>query len=459
MRLFFTKRAANQKIARAKSSLWLTLIFALLIVGCNPEDPTETEPTAELGTLKIADLSVNIYSNAAASSNARVEAFSTWEHIFEEEVTLYMENVATSVVYDITFNPNGLDNTVNITLPYGFYRYTLDTDPGGEMEDFLPFTAEGIFEITEEEFELEIEGETTYGLVTLTNFLVTSAELTSDTQTQALALTDDELHYYKYVIEDIEVTLDIEESYSGTSLTEVIDEVESYRHYHYYILAPDESLVTFSISMGIFDLQETILEIGRVRDIDGNSYRIAKIGDQVWMAENLNASKFRNGDDIPYASTEAEWLDAAANGTPAYCYYNDDPANGDTFGKLYNWHAVNDPRGLAPDGYHIPNEIEFNILETFLGDNPGGKLKETGTGLWISPNTDATNYYGFSGLPAGQRLESGQFRYIGQHTHFWTSSLESSTHGKRVGFSYDSGDLVYGPRAIGAGFSVRAIRD
>ncbi|MGE0931428.1 fibrobacter succinogenes major paralogous domain-containing protein [Peijinzhouia sedimentorum] len=459
MRLFFTKRVANQKIARAKSSLWLSLFFALLIVGCNPEDSTETEPTAELGTLTIADLKVDIYSNAAAaSSNARVEAFSTWEHIFEDEVTLNMENTFTGIIYEITFNPNALDNTVNITLPYGFYRYTLDTDLGGEMEDFLPFTASGVFEIAEENYELEIEGETNYGLITLTNSLITSATLTSATQTQSLALNDDELHFYKYVELGTEVTLDIVESYSNTDLSVIID-VDSYEHYHYNVQQPSESTVTFAIVIGVFNLQETILEIGRVRDIDGNSYRITMIDDQVWMAENLNVSRFRNGDIIPEVTTEADWEAAGINGTPAWCYYNNDPANGDTFGKLYNWHAVNDPRGLAPVGYHIPNDVEWNILEAFLGTNAGGKLKQTGTSIWISPNTDATNFYGFSALPSGARTFEGDFSNIGTTGFFWTNSLVPPSQARRKRVNNTTGEIHTAFSPFGSGFPVRAIRD
>lgn len=459
MELFFTKRPINQNITRGSSSFWLTLLFAFIIVGCSVDEPTETEPTAELGNLTIAELKVDIYSNAAAaSSNARVEAFSTWEHIFEEEVTLNMENTATGVVYQITFNPNSLDNSVNITLPYGFYRYTLDTDPGGEMEDFLPFTASGIFEIAEADYELEIEGETNYGLITVTNSLVTSASLTSSTQTQSLALTDDELHYYKYVELGTEVTLNIIESYSSTELNQIIN-VDSYEHYHYNIQQPSESTVTFVIVIGVFNLQETILEIGRVRDIDGNSYRITMIDDQVWMAENLNVSRFRNGDVIPQATSAADWQAAATNGTPAWCYYNNDPANGDTFGKLYNWHAVSDARGLAPNGYHIPNAVEWNNMQSFIGTNPGGKLKQTGTSLWISPNTGATNFYGFSALPAGGRSTSGTFSELGTRATFWTSSDVSSTLAIRKSVTHIESGIFQASHAFGTGYSVRAVKD
>ena len=110
---------------------------------------------------------------------------------------------------------------------------------------------------------------------------------------------------------------------------------------------------------------------------DGRVYKTVKIGSQVWMAENLNASIFRNGDPIPQAKTDEEWNRAGKNKQPAWCYYNNDPANGAKYGKLYNWYAVNDLRGLAPVGYHIPSDAEWTRLTDYLGgaEKAGPKMK------------------------------------------------------------------------------------
>lgn len=89
---------------------------------------------------------------------------------------------------------------------------------------------------------------------------------------------------------------------------------------------------------------------------DGNAYKTVTIGNQVWMAENLNVDKFRNGDLILQAKTEEEWKKAGENKHPAWCYFDNDTANDAKYGKLYNWYAVNDPRGLAPAGWHIPTD-------------------------------------------------------------------------------------------------------
>ena len=107
--------------------------------------------------------------------------------------------------------------------------------------------------------------------------------------------------------------------------------------------------------------------------ITGNGQSIPSkiIGEQIWMTKNLNLEKFRNGDPIPQVKTQAQWKKAREEKKPAWCYYNNDPVNGVKFGKLYNWFAVTDPRGLAPKGWHIPNEEEWKQLVKYLDDIDG----------------------------------------------------------------------------------------
>ena len=124
---------------------------------------------------------------------------------------------------------------------------------------------------------------------------------------------------------------------------------------------------------------------------------------QTWMLKNLDVDRYRNGDPIPKVTDPSIWTSLT---TGAYCYYNNDSATyAATYGKLYNWYAVHDPRGLAPEGWHIPSDAEWATLETCLGGSSvaGGKMKETGTTHWTAPNTDATNSSGFAGLPGGFR--------------------------------------------------------
>jgi len=145
------------------------------------------------------------------------------------------------------------------------------------------------------------------------------------------------------------------------------------------------------------------------------------IGDQTWITENLDVDTYADGTAIPQVTDPIEW---AALTTGAWCYYNNDPANEAIYGKLYNWYAVNDSRGLAPTGYHVPTDAEWTTLTTYLGgeDVAGGKLKEMGIVHWNTPNTAATNESLFTGLPGGYRTNDGTFNSIGYVGSWWSSS-------------------------------------
>jgi uncharacterized protein (TIGR02145 family) len=146
------------------------------------------------------------------------------------------------------------------------------------------------------------------------------------------------------------------------------------------------------------------------------------IGTQTWSGCNLNVDTYQNGDIIPEVQDPVIW---ASLTTGAWCHYNNDPANEAIYGKLYNWYAVNDPRGLAPQGWHIPSDNEFTTLANYLGGATyaGGKMKEEGLCHWNSPNTRATNESGFTGLPGGARIyNTGGFSYLKNFGFFWTST-------------------------------------
>ena len=150
------------------------------------------------------------------------------------------------------------------------------------------------------------------------------------------------------------------------------------------------------------------------------------IGSQNWAQKNLDVASYRNGDPIPEVQDASTWANLT---TGAWCYYENNTANGTTYGKLYNWYAVNDPRGLAPNGYHIPTDAEWTTLSSYLGGTvtAGGKMKEAGTSHWLSPNTGATNSSGFTGLPGGYRgYSTGSFSDIGSYGSWWSSSENSA---------------------------------
>ena len=173
---------------------------------------------------------------------------------------------------------------------------------------------------------------------------------------------------------------------------------------------------------------------GTVTDIDGNIYKTVKIGGQEWMVENLKVTHYRNGDAIPVLTDEQDWNDAGDNSIGAYCSYENSSSNADVYGCLYNWHAVNDARKLAPQGWHIPTNDELIALETFLNEETqdvgGGKLKENGVLHWQSPNKGATNQTGFTALPGGKRDNNyGAFDQLGTLGYWWTSTETGSSNG------------------------------
>jgi uncharacterized protein (TIGR02145 family) len=169
---------------------------------------------------------------------------------------------------------------------------------------------------------------------------------------------------------------------------------------------------------------------GTLTDIDGNVYNTVVIGTQVWMAENLKTTRYRNGDPIRYISDSTQWNIYLATG--AYCTYRNDNSYANIYGHLYNWYAVNNNRKIAPSGWHIPSNDEWTTLTTFLGGFlvAGGKLKEAGTTHWASPNTGATNETGFTALPGGYRDGyEGMFEYLKTYLYMWSSTSADNSKG------------------------------
>ncbi len=196
-----------------------------------------------------------------------------------------------------------------------------------------------------------------------------------------------------------------------------------------------------------------------VTDIDGNIYQTVKIGGQVWMAENLKVTRYRNGEAIPRVTVDSLWPKLRSG---AWCSYNNDNSHAGLYGNLYNWYAVNDGRNIAPEGWHVPTDDEWQMLVDYLGgkDAAGGKMKQIGATLWQGPNTGASNESGFCGLPGGYRnYRNGQFNYIGVYALFWSSTQGTDWYAfyRELTHSYASVNRNYGDKPNG--FSVRCIRD
>ena len=207
-----------------------------------------------------------------------------------------------------------------------------------------------------------------------------------------------------------------------------------------------------------YSLQENNLSLSKMNP--ANTYSDISICNQLWMNRNLDVSTYRNGDPIPEVSNPALW---ATLTTGAWCYYDNNPANGAIYGKLYNWYAVTDSRGLAPAGWHVPSHTEWNILENCLGTTTDGgcMLKETGTLHWESPNACATNSTGFTALPGG--IGGVVFNILGINGFWWSSTIcpifgTDDIAWVRVLFhSTTYMDTNY--LDLNAGISVRCVRD
>lgn len=192
---------------------------------------------------------------------------------------------------------------------------------------------------------------------------------------------------------------------------------------------------------------------------DNNSETVT-ICNQVWMTKNLDVDHYRNGDIIPQVTDSSVWNHLT---TGAWCYFKNDSATGKISGKLYNWFAVNDPRGLAPIGWHIPSNEEWIELQDCLGyDEAGGKIKVPGTKYWAPPNTGATNSSGFSAIPGGQAFIYDDTNDAIYCLGLWWSSTESLDFSKLARYSYVTNNSKYmhiSAMYKESGISVRCLKD
>jgi uncharacterized protein (TIGR02145 family) len=239
---------------------------------------------------------------------------------------------------------------------------------------------------------------------------------------------------------------------------------ESNKQYNFAISVNKNSLSVVSNSVSewtpdvnVYSTKEEAIN----KDIDGNIYTTVKIGTQTWMKENLKTTKYRNGD--PIGTTTPATLNISAETAPKYQWaYAGNESNVATYGRLYTWYAATDSRNICPTGWHLPTDSEWTTLTTFLGggNDVGGKLKETGTTHWLSPNAGATNSSGFTALPGGHRNDDWTFSTLGDSGTWWSSTEYNSDYPWNRGMNCYFSDLYRDNRGSKAcGFSVRCVRD
>jgi len=245
--------------------------------------------------------------------------------------------------------------------------------------------------------------------------------------------------------DSVEVTNKTDTSYTDINLT-------NYQSYTYFIRSKDD-WGNMSISSDTI----TTFPCEIVTDFEGNNYKTTKIGDQVWMAENLKTTKYNDGTSIPLVTDPTTWSNLT---TPGYCWYNNDQAYKATYGALYNWFTVNTGK-LCSTNWHVPSDTEWTTLTDYLGgaNVAGGKLKEVDTTHWNSPNTGTTNESGFTALPGGHCLYDGTFGNIGNTGNWWSSTEFNATNALYRYLFYSNADLYQSFLNEKSGFSVRCVKN
>lgn len=196
---------------------------------------------------------------------------------------------------------------------------------------------------------------------------------------------------------------------------------------------------------------------GTVTDIEGNVYRTVFIGGDEWMAENLKTARYRTDEPIPNVTDSAEW---AALTTGAWAYFENDAAHDADYGKLYNWLAITDSKGVCPEGWHVPDDSEWDALLGKLGGSSiaGCALKERGSDHWETPNECATNSSGFTAVPGGYRDLQG-FINLGRHGVYWTSVEDNDDRAWFRSIHYNNGMVLRLFTSKNNELSVRCVRD
>lgn len=252
------------------------------------------------------------------------------------------------------------------------------------------------------------------------------------------------------------IDINLDEIVNGIKLDEVIAE-SIVRNCKKLGLTPEESKrkgreLALEFYKDAENGREIIYSFWKGNDNEKKSFNKVKIASQIWMTENLDVDHYRNGDLIPEVTENEKWADLV---TGAWCYYDNDPENGKKYGKLYNWYAINDPRGLAPKGWHIPSKEEFEILEQFVNSN-GNFLKAIGEGTGVGAGT---NKSGFSALLAGYRGNNGTFYHLGSLANFWNSTEYNPNYAIYLFLLDNDSSILLNDRSKGYGFSVRCIEN
>jgi uncharacterized protein (TIGR02145 family) len=194
-----------------------------------------------------------------------------------------------------------------------------------------------------------------------------------------------------------------------------------------------------------------------MRDHEGNTYKTVKINNQIWTAENIEVGSFRNGDSIPEAKTVEEWIVAGNEGKPAWCHFENDPKNSNNNGRLYNWYALTDERGLAPRGWHIPSDDEWTAMINYLGGGVRAAMNLRSVNTLQEDKSSGKP--SFNALPSGCRNQNGAFYGLGSYGYWWSSTEDNSQAAWLRVLNYAYCDINFITYAKSYGASVRFVKN
>ncbi|WP_185974343.1 fibrobacter succinogenes major paralogous domain-containing protein [Litoribacter populi] len=408
------------------------ILFAFLI-GCQVME--EEKP---IGTVSLTGLEVMSFSHPEI--NARQNARSGWQHIFPERITLSFQQMESGEETYVDLDPNNFEQPYLVQLVQGQYSFSAKVE-GGLMEDYLPFEINGTFVVENGSQKLLLEGFTNYALITVDAETAEEVRLIASGEEKLLPLAPQPTVFYQYLKENEDYTLEVRDKNSEDQYTETLSVVER-THYHFtleYAVPGNANVVELLMREFDFDYYFGTVEVpfnSIIRDIEGNVYKVVKIGNQTWMAENLRTSKYCNGDDIKMQEEKLRfsWEDHLE---PAYFHINYDLSMDVPYGKLYNNLVVLDERNICPCDWEVPTVGDWEILRDYLGgpEAASNKMRNPNPIFWAPPmNENATNESGFNALGTGFFIQEfgddlyyGNFFNIQEGATWWTSDMAEPT--------------------------------
>ena len=465
------------KIALIRANLGSAILaFMVMIAYSGCSNSTEQSAQGE-SQLEIA-MNALVFTDANAKGKVKKKEIK-WEHVFGGTGVLQFTNISVSPPVSSTYSLDMADfeaNGTSYTLVDAEYEISLNMDETTPVA-YVPVSAEDDIVFSEDD-NLILKATTNYGMVLLDTAYVdakvpptfTVDQYTPDEMEYELILNATQNYYYLYVPGGTTGILTVKETLYGNILTKsvavnatVIDALR--------LVASDDSELELSLTLEPFAIEsedwQVLLPTPGETDStftdgrDGRVYKKVNIGGQVWMAENLKY--------LPDVHDNLEFKTEGTKGKPAYGVYEYDgshiataksEAHYATYGVLYNWYAV-DQADICPAGWHVPTDPEWTTLTNYIGGEgvAGGKLKEASTTNWASPNTGATDEYGFTFRPGGERSTNGSFVELNYYGHVWTASQYNSSNAwyRHMEYHDDDVDVIYASKANG--LSVRCVQD